>query len=63
MGHELLLLDVVTFGPCALLAHDNAYSCVKRGGLTVAWAMKNPRKSLILARLAGIEPTTLGFGE
>ncbi len=28
----------------------------------VAWAMKNPRKSLILVRLAGIEPTTLGFG-
>ena len=24
--------------------------------------MKNPRKSLILVRLAGIEPTTLGFG-
>jgi len=29
---------------------------------TVAWATKNPRKSLILVRLAGIEPTTLGFG-
>jgi len=27
--------------------------------LTTAWAMKNPRKSLILVRLAGIEPTTL----
>ena len=29
----------------------------------VPWATENPRKSLILARLAGIEPTTLGFGE
>ena len=30
--------------------------------LKAAWAMKIPRKSLILVRLAGIEPTTLGFG-
>ncbi|MDT4865129.1 hypothetical protein FQZ97_999160 [compost metagenome] len=33
------------------------------GLVTVAWATRNPRMSLILVRLAGIEPTTLGFGE
>ena len=62
MGHGAYSLDGLTFGPCPLLAHGNNIGGVEEGGQTVAWAMENPRKSLILARLAGIEPTTLGFG-
>ncbi len=62
MGHGDFSLEELTTSPCALLAHGNVTCCVVVRTLTVAWAMKNPRKSLILARLAGIEPTTLGFG-
>ncbi len=62
VGHGAYSLDGLTLGPCALLAHGNNIVGVDGIDWTVAWAMKNPRKSLILARLAGIEPTTLGFG-
>ena len=44
--------------------HGPSFELAEADGnfLTVAWATENPRKSLILVRLAGIEPTTLGFG-
>lgn len=62
MGHGADEHDAMTFGLCALLAQNN--HCFYPWGkmATVTWAMKSPRKSLILVRLAGIEPTTLGFG-
>ena len=45
-----------------IVARIHALQLRQMDCLTVAWATRNPRKSLILVRLAGIEPTTLGFG-
>lgn len=62
VGHGAGPYIAMTLGPCTLFAHGDTTYCVEGSALTVAWTMYIPRKSLILVRLAGIEPTTLGFG-
>ena len=62
MGHRLARSEAVTIGLLWRMAQK--WEEKEPGGhdFQVPWATENPRKSLILARLAGIEPTTLGFG-
>ena len=52
MGPEAGPSIVLTLGPCAWLAHGDVRYGDKRSALTVSWAMSDPRKSLILVRLA-----------
>ena len=62
VGHRAKATLTMTNAAQLPMAHVHALQLRQMDCLTVAWAMKNPRKSLILVRLAGIEPTTLGFG-
>ena len=60
--HEACTVQQMITANGKTVAHIHALRLSQMDGVTVAWAMKNPRQSLILVRLAGIEPTTLGFG-
>jgi hypothetical protein len=62
MGHEEVTPKRLTIGPNAGLAHKPRRLAVVLGGSSNHLGHKNQRKLLILVRLAGIEPTTLGFG-
>ncbi len=58
MGHRNAHFKTMTAGFWARMARMGRE--MEPGGhdFEMPWAMKNPRKSLILVRLAGIEPTT-----
>ena len=55
MGHEVLRMQAATIGLCGCTAHRRCNFQDWEGCETTTWAMENPRKSLILVRLAGIE--------